>query len=65
MPLYEYACPVCEKTESAIIKVADRDNEELVPSCDQHEELVPMKRCISRGTGFQLKGRGWYKDGYS
>jgi predicted nucleic acid-binding Zn ribbon protein len=24
-----------------------------------------MRRLISRGTGFALKGGGWYRDGYT
>ena len=58
MPLYEYSCQSCHKTHEVIRKFSD----------------PPLARCPACGgklarqitsTSFQLKGGGWYKDGYS
>ena len=58
MPLYLYLCQSCGKEHEAIRKFSD----------------PPLKRCPACGgtlkkkitaTSFQLKGGGWYKDGYS
>lgn len=60
MPTYEYACSSCQhawELEQSI--KADPVTE--CPSCHQQT----AKRQISRGTGFILKGGGWYADLYS
>ncbi len=58
MPIYEYQCLDCHKDHEIIQKISDK----------------PLKKCPSCGgkikkklslSGFQLKGGGWYKDGYS
>lgn len=58
MPLYLYDCEKCHKSHEVIQKFSD----------------PPLKKCPSCGgklkkritsTAFQLKGGGWYKDGYS
>lgn len=58
MPLYEYSCTKCHKNLEVMQKLAE----------------APLKKCPSCGgklvknlsaTSFQLKGGGWYKDGYS
>ncbi|MRG96056.1 zinc ribbon domain-containing protein [Polyangium spumosum] len=60
MPTYEYACTSCThewETEQSIRE----DPLKECPSC--HKETA--RRQISRGTGFILKGGGWYADLYS
>lgn len=58
MPLYEYVCQKCGKNHEAIQKISE----------------PPLKKCPHCGgkllkelsaTAFQLKGGGWYKDGYA
>ncbi|MBI4197267.1 MAG: zinc ribbon domain-containing protein [Deltaproteobacteria bacterium] len=58
MPLYAYQCEACKKEHEVIQKFSDS----------------PLKKCPFCGgrlnkkltaTSFQLKGGGWYKDGYS
>lgn len=56
MPIYEYECPECGAQQTLQRPIADRDKDVLCHG--------KMKRVISRGTGFLLKGGGWYKDGY-
>lgn len=60
MPTYEYACKKCEctfETEQSIKEDALTE----CPKCHTHS----LERLISGGTGFALKGGGWYKDLYS
>ncbi len=60
MPTYEYACTSCAhewETEQSI-------REDALKGCPRcHAETA--RRQISRGTGFILKGSGWYADLYS
>jgi putative FmdB family regulatory protein len=60
MPTYEYACSSC-KHEWELEQSIKEDPITECPSC--HEATA--KRQISRGTGFILKGSGWYADLYS
>ena len=60
MPTYEYACSSCQhewEFEQSIKEAALTE----CPSCRQQT----ARRQISRGTGFILKGGGWYADLYS
>ena len=60
MPTYEYACKSCAhewETEQSI----KEDPLKVCPKC--HQETA--RRQISRGTGFILKGGGWYSDLYA
>ncbi len=66
MPLYEYKCEKCgvhiEKLQGINdepLKVCDKKIEPKNKSCGGE-----LKKMISQ-TSFQLKGGGWYKDGYS
>lgn len=59
MPLYEYYCPKCNYQIELIHKVSEKKND-TCPSCQK----VQLKKKTSL-TSFQLKGGGWYKDGYS
>jgi len=60
MPTYEYACTSCNhewEAEQSIKEPALTD----CPQCARGT----ARRQISRGTGFILKGSGWYSDLYS
>ncbi len=60
MPTYEYACTSCGHEWEAEQSIKDEPLKQC-PSC----EAMTAKRQISRGTGFILKGGGWYSDLYS
>lgn len=57
MPIYEYRCPDCGNEFDKLQKISDPTP--ACPSCQS--ENVAKK--VSR-TSFQLKGGGWYSDGY-
>lgn len=59
MPLYEYECTACQHTWEQEQRITEAPITEC-PRC--HEPHA--RRLISAGTGFQLSGRGWAKDGY-
>ncbi|MET0413620.1 MAG: zinc ribbon domain-containing protein [Polyangiaceae bacterium] len=56
---YEYACEACGHTWEAEQRIKDAPLKECA-SCGAPK----AKRLISGGTGFLLKGGGWYADGY-
>lgn len=58
MPIYEYHCRSCGKDQEIIQKFSDKPLK-ICPSCGGKLE---KKLSLS---GFQLKGEGWFKDGYS
>ena len=58
MPVYEYECPACEMVHEVQQRMAD-DPLQDCPECNG-----PVKKIMSRSS-FQLKGGGWYADGYS
>lgn len=60
MPTYEYACSSCKHEWEFEQSIKDAALTEC-PSCHQQT----ARRQISRGTGFILKGGGWYADLYS
>ncbi len=60
MPTYEYACSSCDHQWEAEQSIKD-DALKTCPKC--HADTA--KRQISRGTGFILKGGGWYSDLYA
>jgi len=57
MPLYAYRCLSCQKAHEVIQKFSDPALKKC-PHCGGS-----LEKEISR-TSFQLKGGGWYKDGY-
>lgn len=59
MPIYEYVCEACNEAVEVIQKIADQPLTEC-PKCNADA----MKKQTSMSS-FQLKGGGWYKDGYS
>ena len=59
MPIYEYVCQACGEEFEAIQKFSD-------PPLKKHgcAPRSPVKRKISLNA-FQLKGGGWYNEGYA
>jgi len=58
MPIYEYQCEACHDVIEAQQSLSDKPLT-TCPSC-----TGSLKKIISRSS-FQLKGGGWYSDGYS
>jgi len=58
MPVYEYECEKCEKVFEVQQKISDGPLTEC-PTCQ-----APVKKLMSMSS-FQLKGGGWYADGYA
>jgi putative FmdB family regulatory protein len=58
MPVYEYECKECNRVFEVQQKMADAP----LSNCPQCQ--APVKKLMSM-TSFQLKGGGWYADGYS
>ncbi len=59
MPTYEYACDACQHEFEAVQSIKD-DPITKCPKCKK-----PKARRMIGGTGFILKGSGWYSDLYS
>lgn len=59
MPTYEYLCKSCGNEWEEERKIKDPP-QDTCPKCKKKT----AKRLISRGTGFMLKGSGWFRDGY-
>lgn len=57
MPIYEYRCTSCGHTLEVIQKLND------APLAKCTECAGPLEKLISR-SAFQLKGGGWYSEGY-
>ena len=57
MPIYEYRCASCGKTLEVIQKIGDK------PLTRCTECSGKLEKLISR-SAFQLKGGGWYNEGY-
>ncbi len=60
MPTYEYVCDACGHQWEAVQSIKE-DPLKKCPSCKK----LKAKRQISAGTGFILKGGGWYSDLYA
>lgn len=60
MPTYTYQCRSC----GSVDEVKQRITEDAIKSCP-HCKKKTYERLIAGGTGFVLKGGGWYSDGYS
>lgn len=58
MPIYEYQCESCAEIIEAWQNLSEAPLT-TCPSC-----AGPLKKLISMSS-FQLKGGGWYADGYS
>jgi len=57
MPIYEYECKVCKQVKEKLQRVSDPP-----PHCECSPE-EPMRKKVST-SNFQLRGGGWYRDGY-
>ncbi len=58
MPVYEYECSGCKKVFEVQQRIADAPLS-VCPGCGgEVRKLISM-------SSFQLKGGGWYNDGYS
>lgn len=60
MPTYEYECLECKSNFEIEQKITDMPLKNC-PNCNKEN----VRRLISGGTGFQLLGGGWYREGYS
>lgn len=60
MPTYEYECGCCGAEIEEIQSISEPPLERC-PKC----HLPALKRLISKGTSFVLKGGGWANDLYS
>jgi putative FmdB family regulatory protein len=58
MPIYEYRCDECDEITEDFDKITSTTKTIPCSFCEQ-----PATRIMSLGS-FQLKGGGWYKDGY-
>ncbi len=58
MPIYEYECKACENVFEIQQRMID-DPLKICPDCQGE-----VKKLVSVSS-FQLKGGGWYSDGYS
>ncbi len=58
MPIYEYECTTCDK----IFEVKQRISDKPLQTCPECQNRV--KKIMSVNS-FQLKGGGWYADGYA
>lgn len=58
MPVYEYECDSCQK----VFEVQQRMADAPLTSCPECEGTV---RKVMSMSSFQLKGGGWYADGYA
>lgn len=57
MPLYTFRCKKCGHVFDKSMKINDNP-----PECEKCKEET--EKTVARGGNFQLKGGGWYKDGY-
>ncbi len=57
MPVYEYECTDCQSVMEVQQKISDAPLA-VCPECDG-----PLRKLMSMSS-FQLKGGGWYADGY-
>jgi len=59
MPMYSYHCTKCNEVYENMRSISQRDVKLQCPACnDLCERILDL-------SSFQLKGDGWYKDGYS
>lgn len=63
MPIYEYSCLHCKHKYSVFYKTyASVTEEEQIEECPKCRSKF-KKKLITKSS-FELKGRGWAKDGY-
>jgi putative FmdB family regulatory protein len=57
MPVYEFACKHCGELTEDLVRMGTKSIK--CPKC-QHKAEKILSRC-----SFELKGGGWYADGYA
>jgi putative FmdB family regulatory protein len=57
MPTYQYRCRECKRETEAVQRITDPPLEQCEECKGKVERLIPR-------THFELKGGGWFKDGY-
>lgn len=60
MPTYQYKCEFCDFEFEQIKPMSKSDESEGCPQCGSE-----CRKIITGGSGFLLKGDGWFRDGYS
>ena len=58
MPVYEYECEKCQK----VFEIQQRMSDDPLQECPECHGKVKKLMSVN---SFQLKGGGWYADGYS
>jgi putative FmdB family regulatory protein len=58
MPVYEYECSEC----GSVIEIQQRISDKPLTDCPECQG--PVRKLMSMSS-FQLKGGGWYADGYA
>lgn len=58
MPTYTYRCAKCE----SVLEVRQKMTDEPLTRCEKCGTKT-LSKVITNGN-FQLKGKGWFKDGY-
>ena len=61
MPRWDFECKSCG-CEFEFFKIRS-DETVKCPACDE-ERPENLEQKVAKETGFALKGKGWYKDGY-
>lgn len=69
MPMFDFRCLTCRNIFETLIMrpIYTEDGHMIGVECPHCGNKNPQKfiKQISLGTSFQLKGDGWYADGYS
>ena len=59
MPTYGYECKECNHAFEVVKPMGESDTKENCPCCGKEAQ-----RIVSGGTGFILRGQGFYKNDY-
>lgn len=60
MPIFEFKCKKCNTTVEKLLTMAEQASIFLCEKCKN-----PLEKVEFSLSSFQLKGTGWFKDGYS
>ena len=63
MPKYDFKCTTCG-SEFEFFKLRSEDKVKCPNKECKERRPEKLEKLVSTGTSFQLKGKGWYKDGY-